>query len=172
MDNSAISENAAAGLAIIATVVFATVIFSILSGLFSGTESLVEKSSFDVNVVLGMGADGNLDVPVIRLSYEKGAPLPVNRTAITLIDPNRKSHRVQAGVLVDGIIERGDVWYIFYYDHEEPGASDYWYTDEPEMVFSTAYHSGVEPFMPPGTWRLVLEDLQNRERLIDLSLDL
>jgi hypothetical protein len=172
MDERAISENAAAVLAIIATVIFATVIFSIFSGLFSGSENRVEEPVFDVDVVMGLGERGNTNIPVIRLSYEKGAPLPLNQTRIDVVDPRRLSHPVRAAVLIDGIIEKGDVLYVFYFDHEDPEPSDYWITDEPEMVFGTIYHQGIGMFSPPGKWKFVLIDKRTGRKLVEETVDL
>ncbi|KQC05654.1 MAG: hypothetical protein APR53_06885 [Methanoculleus sp. SDB] len=172
MDERAISENAAAMLAIIATVIFATVIFSVLSGLFSGSETLVEEPAFDVDVVMGLGETGSTDTPVIRLSYEKGAPIPLNQTRIDVVDPRRISHPVRAAVLIDDVLQKGDVWYVFYFDHDDPEATDYWITDEPEMVFGTSYHQGIGVFSPPGKWKFVLVNKNTGRTLIEETIDL
>lgn len=172
MDEHAISENAAAVLAIIATVIFATVIFSLLSGLFTGSETLVEEPVFDVDIVMGLGERGNTDIPVIRLSYEKGAPLPLNQTTIDVVDPRRVSHSVRAAVLIDDVIQKGDVWYVFYYDHEDAEVSDYWITDEPEMVFATTYHQGIGMFSPPGKWKFVLVNKKTGRKLVEETFDI
>ena len=84
---------------------------------------------------------------------------------VYLTDPEGGLHNVETAILTNAIPAGGRAAYIFYLPVE--GRSGYWITDEPEMVFTTAYHPGVQAFSPGGDWRVVVYDQTLRENRID-----
>ena len=167
MRHGAISQNTAAGVVIIGTVLFATVVFAMLSGL-TGSDGLgITAPEFSIEVVQGLGRSGELDTYILKLDYIDGFPLQVNDTEIILIDPDKHRHEVLPATVSDYSIIRGDTWYIFYLDLNDPGATDYWLTDCSDMVFSTTYHAGVEPFNPPGTWKIEIQNSKTKKLIFE-----
>ena len=58
-----------------------------------------------------------------------------------LTDPEGGLHNVETAILTNATPTGGRAAYIFYLPVD--GRSGYWITDEPEMVFTTAYHPGL-----------------------------
>jgi hypothetical protein len=172
MSTGAIPENVGAILIIIATVIFATIFYAVLSGLAGMDNPGVTQAKFEVDQVLGIGASGKGDTPVIRLGYREGMAIPANCTDVRLTDPYGTQHRVLAAILRDGVIEAGDEFYIFSCRYDDPRTTGYWYTDEADMIFTTAYRDlcGPEPFSPPGRWKLTVIDERFGKKMIDTTL--
>ncbi|MDD3856764.1 MAG: hypothetical protein PHP43_01790 [Methanoculleus sp.] len=82
-----------------------------------------------------------------------------------LTDPEGGLHNVETAILTNATPAGGRAAYIFYLPVD--GRSGYWITDEPEMVFTTAYHPGVHPFSPGGDWRVVVYDQTLRKNRVD-----
>ncbi len=82
-----------------------------------------------------------------------------------LTDPEGGLHNVETAILTNATPTGGRAAYIFYLPVD--GRSGYWITDEPEMVFTTAYHPGVHPFSPGGDWRVVVYDQTLRKNRVD-----
>jgi len=111
-----------------------------------------------VEIAAGYGDGGSTDTPVVRITGTQDA---INLTAsrVYLIDPGGTLHNVETAILRNATLGEGMTAYVFYLPVDGlPAASGYWITDEPDMVFSTAYHSGVRPFSPGGQWRIVIYD--------------
>jgi hypothetical protein len=174
MDSHALSENVGAIAIIIATVIFATIIYTVLSGLAMMDNPGVTRAKFDADVIMGTGASGVPDTPVIRIHYLEGPALPLNGTEVRLTSPEGVSFGVMAAILHDRTIEAGDVWYLFHYDHSDPFTTGYWITDEPDLVFSTLYQDRcvAEPFSPPGRWKLEISDIRYRKQVLKAYLDI
>ena len=85
---------------------------------------------------------------------------------VYLTDPEGGLHNVETAIFADRA--DGRAAYIFYLPVE--GHSGYWITDEPEMVFTTVYHPGVQAFSPGGDWRVVVYDQALRKNRIDRVL--
>lgn len=170
MDEFGISENVAAAIAIILAVLFATVIFAAVSGVFSGEEQLVAKSQFDLSLVKGMGSDGKLDTLIIMVTYVNGPALDLNYVVINLYDPEGNKFRAMKSVVADNYLAKGNVLYIFYYDYQDPDATDYWYTDNGDLVFTQESIEGVGHFSPPGTWKLIIYDTIENRKLFDATI--
>jgi hypothetical protein len=170
MDELAISDNLAGAIAIILAVMFATVIFAAVSGVFGGGEELLEKSQFDLSLVRGMGPDGKLDALVIMVTYVNGPALDLDYLVFNLYNPEGTKFRAMKSVLTDDYLVKGDVLYIFFYDYEDQEATDYWYTDEGDMVFTMESIEGVGHFSPPGTWKLVIHDTIENRKLFDANI--
>ena len=82
---------------------------------------------------------------------------------VYLTDPGR----VLRNVVTAGLSDRADggASYIFYLPAE--GHSGYWITDESDLVFTAARHSGIRPFSPEGEWRVVVYDPSQRKNRVD-----
>jgi hypothetical protein len=172
MEGRLISENVGAILIIIGTVIFATIIFSVLSGFARMENPGVTTSKFEVNLILGTGPSGLSDTPVIRVGYLEGLAIPVESAVIRLTDPYGTDHAVLPAIIRDGEIEAGGVWYIFCFAHGDPRTSGYWYTDDAGVIFTTRYRNlcGPEPFSPPGTWKLTIVDDRYGKKLVAAAL--
>ena len=112
-------------------------------------------SASPVEVVAGQN-----ETPVIRI-----APGVANLTEcrVYLTDPGGMLRNVETAVLSDSA--DGGAAYIFYLPAE--GHSGYWITDEPDLVFTAARHSGIRPFSPEGEWRIVVYDQSQRKNRVD-----
>ena len=74
---------------------------------------------------------------------------------------------METAILRNTTLAEGRAAYIFYLPIDDPAASGYWITDEPDMVFTDAYHPGVRPFSPGGEWRIVVYDRFSMKNRID-----
>ena len=120
-----------------------------------------------VEIVTGYGDGGSADIPVVRIT---GMQDTINLTTsrIYLIDPGGTLHDVETAILRNTTPGEEMTAYVFYLPVDDmPAASGYWITDEPEMVFSTAYHTGVHPFYPGGQWRIVIYDPGSMKNRVD-----
>ena len=110
---------------------------------------------------------GYADAPAIRISGTESA-INLTECRIYLIDPEGTLRGVETAILANATLGVGQAAYIFNFPVDDrPAASGYWITDEPEMVFTTAYHPGVHPFSPGGDWRVVVYDQTLRKNRVD-----
>ena len=169
--DSALSDITATILIIILVVALAAVIAALILGI----PILPNKptlAAFKADTVMGKNTH---DVPVIRLYQMAGAPLSqeytqgehqvVNFTRVRLTDPTGKSFKVMTAQSMTGkTIEKGESFYIFYYNTHVASDSPYiWITNFPSRVFSD---SSVEPFSPHGTWKVLVTDEKDTNMVI------
>jgi hypothetical protein len=107
---------------------------------------------------------GYAGTPVIRMT---GDGINFTECRVYLTDPGGVLHNVETAILRNTTLAEGKAAYIFYLPIDDPAASGYWITDEPEMVLSAAYHPGVQPFSPGGEWRVVVYDQSLRKNRVD-----
>ncbi len=172
--DSAISENVATILIIILVVALA----AIIAALVLGIPLLPNKpvlAAFKADTVMGTG-----NVPVIRLYQMAGAPLiqeytqythsPINGTKVKLVDPTGKTLTAVTAISMTGkTIEKGEPFYIFYYNTGGTEAPWIWITNNPSRVFNDV----VQPFTPHGTWKLIITEEKDTNMVIyqqDLKL--
>lgn len=113
------------------------------------------SSASPVEVVAGQNG-----APAIRIAAGAG---DLTGCRVYLTDPGGVLHNVETAVLADGADCRAA--YIFHLPVE--GCSGYWITDEPDLVFTAARHSGIRPFSPEGEWRVVVYDQLQRKNRVD-----
>jgi hypothetical protein len=129
-------------------------------------------SALPVEVVAGYGDGGSAEAPVIRISGTQNA-INLTTCRIYLIDPKGALYEVETAILRNATLSEGMTAYVFHLPVDDlPTASGYWITDEPEMVFSAAYHPGVHPFSPGGQWRLVVYDPGSMKNRVDQVLQI
>jgi len=115
-------------------------------------------SVIPVEIVTGYGDSGSTDIPVVRITGSEDA-INLTTSRVYLIDPGGELHNVETAILRNTTLSEGVTAYVFHLPVDDlPAASGYWITDDPDMVFSTTYHSGVRPFSPGGQWRIVVYD--------------
>jgi FlaG/FlaF family flagellin (archaellin) len=170
--DSAISEIIATTLIIVLVVALA----AIIAVLVLGIPLLPEKpvlAAFSADTVMGRGSSGPNTVPVIRLYQMAGAPLiqdyteyhhsAINGTKVKLVSPDGKTlTAVKADSLQGKTVEKGEPFYIFYYN---TGGSEYpwiWITNDPARVFN----SNVQPLLPHGTWKLMVTEEKDTNMII------
>ncbi|MDK2915528.1 MAG: hypothetical protein PWR25_85 [Euryarchaeota archaeon] len=107
------------------------------------------------------GYNGTL---VIRVAADAGN---LTECRVYLTDPRGVLHNVNTAVFANRTPGDGRPAYIFYLPIEDPAASGYWITDEPDLVFTDAHHSGIRPFSPGGDWRVVVYDQAQRKNRVD-----
>jgi hypothetical protein len=110
---------------------------------------------------------GYAGTPVIRIT---GDGINLTECRVYLTDPEGVLHNVETAILRNTTLAEGRAAYIFYLSIDDPAASGYWITDEPEMVFTAAYHPGVQPFSPGGEWRVVVYDRNLMKNRIDRAV--
>jgi subtilisin-like proprotein convertase family protein len=87
----------------------------------------------------------------------------INGTKVKLINPTGKTFTVvNADSMTGKTIEKGEPFYIFYYNTGGTEAPWIWITNDPSRVFS----STVQPFSPHGTWRLMITDEKDTNMVI------
>ncbi|OPY36293.1 MAG: hypothetical protein A4E34_00315 [Methanoregula sp. PtaU1.Bin006] len=167
--DSAISDTVATTLIIILVVALAAVIAIIIMGvpLLPQQPTL---AAFKADTVMGSTTK---NVPVIRLyqmagasltqEYTEGGHQVVNFTRVRLVDPTGKSHKVQTAISMRGkTIEKGEPFYIFYYNTGGTESPWIWITNDPSRVFA----STVQPFSPHGTWKVLVTDEKDTNMVI------
>ena len=113
---------------------------------------------------------GYADTPAIRIS---GGECAINLThcRIYLIDPEGTLRGVETAILKNATLGVGQAAYIFNFPVDDrPAASGYWITDEPDLIFTAAYHPGIHPFSPGGQWRIVVYDRVLMKNRVDQVL--
>lgn len=170
--DSAISEMIATTLIIILVVALA----AIIAALVLGIPLLPNKpvlAAFTADTIMGRGSSGPNTVPVIRLYQMAGAPLVqeyteshhsrINGTKVKLVSPEGKTFTaVNADSMRGKTVEKGEPFYIFYYN---TGGSEYpwiWITNDPARVFN----SNVQPILPHGTWKLLITEEKDTNMII------
>lgn len=157
--DSALSEIIATTLIIVLVVLLA----AIIAALILGIPLLPNKpvlAAFKADTVMGTG-----NIPVIRLYQMAGAPLiqeypgvhtAINGTKVKLVNPNGKLFTVLTAQSMTGhTIEKGEPFYLFYTDTGLASDAPYmWITNDPSRVF----HDAVQPFLPHGTWKLIITE--------------
>lgn len=166
---SAISDTVATTLIIILVVALAAVIAAIIMGipLLPAKPML---AAFKADTVMGSTTK---NVPVIRMyqlagdplmqNYTEGGHSVPNWTRVRLLDPTGKSLKVQTAISMRGkTIEKGEPFYIFYYNTGGTESPWIWITNDPSRVFS----STVQPFSPHGTWKVLVTDEKDTNMVI------
>ena len=170
--DSAISETMATILIIILVVALA----GIIAALVLGIPLLPNKpvlAAFKADTVMGRASPGVYNVPVIRLYQMAGAPLiqeyseyhhsKINGTKVKLVNPEGKTFTaVNADSMRGKTVEKGEPFYLFYYN---TGGSEYpwiWITNDPARVFN----SNVQPLLPHGTWKLLITEEKDTNMVI------
>lgn len=167
MKQGPISTGTATVCAIIIAAVMMTVVAGVLLPPGEGTGLTVPgvSSASPVEVVAGYAG-----TPVIRIT---GDGINLTECRVYLTDPAGVLRNVETAILRNTTLAEGRAAYIFYLPIDDPAASGYWLTDEPEMVFTTAHHPGVQLFSPDGEWRVVVYDgnlMKNRiDRVVPVS---
>jgi energy-converting hydrogenase Eha subunit A len=173
---SAISEMVATTLIIILVVALAAIIAALILGI-PLTPNKPVLAAFSSDVVMGANRSAltHLDVPIIQLYQMAGDPLSqeftagthstINGTKVKIIDPTGKMYTiVSAQSLTGRDIKKGDSYYIFHFINAGE-TNQYWLTNNPKRVFSSS-DSGVQPFSPRGTWRLVITDEKDTNTIL------
>jgi hypothetical protein len=162
-------------------IVFLVIAAGMVAGVYifgSVDAGYLEKPSFayfSTDTVLGIGGDGNADVPVIRISQSQGDRLEQHYTegthsgiegmTITLVDPDGDAHEVVQSITMKGdSVDIAEGYYIFYYDLANPAESDYWITNDPGRIFGPRYH--VHPFPITGTWEIIITDEDHQDTVV------
>lgn len=161
-------------------VLLVVAISAIIAAIIMGIPLLPQKpalAAFSVGVVNGVssGSPHTQTVPVIRFdqvagdrltqNYTQGVHTKINQTKIKLLDPNGRMITVVQSVTMTGTeIEKGETFYIFRRDVGEP--NQYWLTNDPARIFNYSKWSGVEPFTPHGSWRLIITDEKDTNMVI------
>ncbi len=156
-----ISTGTASACAVIIAAVMTTVVAAALLVPGEGTGAPVLSPASPVETVAGYAG-----VPAIRISGT-GNPVNLTECRVYLIDPGGTLLDVETAILQNTTLAEGQATYIFHFPVNDSLASGYWITDEPGMVFSTAYHPGIQPFSPGGQWRVVVYDPQSMKNRID-----
>lgn len=170
--DSAISEMMATTLIIILVVILAVIVVALISGIPLLPNKPV-LAAFSADTVMGRGSAGPNTVPVIRLYQMAGAPLTqeytehshskINGTRIKLVNPNGKTlTAVNADSMTGKTIEKGEPFYIFYYNTGGSESPWIWITNDPTRVFN----SEVQPLLPHGTWKLMITEEKDTNMII------
>jgi len=170
--DSAISEIVAASLVLVLVVALAVIVAAVIFGipLLPQNPTL---AAFKADTVMGLGSGGTYNVPVITLSQMAGAPLVqdynvghhsvINYTRVKLLNPEGKTFTVvNADSMTGKTIEKGETFYIFYYNTGGTESPWIWITNDPSRVFS----STVQPFSPHGNWRVIVTDEKDTNMVI------
>ncbi|MDV2480586.1 hypothetical protein F8E02_00900 [Methanoculleus sp. Wushi-C6] len=161
MKQGPISTGTATVCAIVMAAVMMTVVAGVLLSPGDGGEisSLGLPSHSPVEAVAGYGG-----APVIRIT---ASAVNLTECRVYLTGPDGILHNVETAILGNAALDDGRAAYIFYLPIDDPAASGYWITDEPEMVFTANHHPGVRPFSPGGEWRVVVYDRRSMKNRID-----
>ncbi len=157
------------GTATVCAIIIATVLMTVVAaGLLvpgEGTGAAgpaLTLPTLRVEAVTGYGG-----APAICISGRERA-INLTECRVYLIDPEGTLRDVDAAILDNATLGDGQAAYIFHLPVDDrPAASGYWITDEPEMVFTAAYHPGIRPFSPGGQWRVVVYDRVSMKNRID-----
>lgn len=173
-NGNAISEITASVLILVLVVALAAIIAAVIFGIPLLPNKPV-LAAFSADVVMGADtvAPHTLDVPTIRLYQMGGDPLiqeftagthsAINGTKIRIVDPTGKMYTIVSAVSLQGkSIKKGEAYYVFHYRVGEP--SEYWLTNDASRVFT--YPSGVLPFTPHGTWRLLITEEKDTNMIL------
>jgi len=156
------------GTATVGAIIIAAVMMTVVAGVLlpqgEGTGLTVPgvSSASPVEAVAGYAG-----TPVIRMT---GDGINLTECRVYLTDPEGILHNVETAILRNATLAEGGAAYIFYLPIDDPAASGYWITDEPDMVFTDAYHPGVRPFSPDGEWRVVVYDRLSMKNRIDRGI--
>lgn len=174
--DSAISEIIATTLIIVLVVLLAAIIAVIVLGIPLLPEKPV-MAAFSADTVMGKNRTSSPDynVPVIRLyqmagdsliqEYTAGGHSAINGTKVKLVDPTGKIYTaVTAQSMTGKTLEKGEPFYIFHYHTGGSEAPWIWITNNPSRVFTEA--SGVEAFLPHGTWKLMITEEKDTNMII------
>ncbi len=158
MKGGAISTVTATLCAVVIATVMMTVVAAILlaPGEGAGLSSPKISPAPPVEVIAGYNG-----TPVIRIA---GDGINFTECRVYLTDPGGVLHNVEIAVLAN--TASADM-YIFYLPIKDRSAPGYWITDDPDLVFTSAYHSGIRPFLPDGEWRVVVYDQRSMKNRID-----
>jgi len=167
--DSALSETIATTLIIILVVALVAVIAAILMGV----PLLPQQPTFAAFKADTMMGSTSKNVPIIRLYQMAGAPLVqeyneghhsvINYTRIKLINPAGKTLTVvNADSMRGKTLEKGETFYIFYYNTGGSESPWIWITNDPSRVFSSV----VQPFSPRGTWKVLVTDEKDTNMVI------
>jgi energy-converting hydrogenase Eha subunit A len=170
--DSAISDIIATTLIIVLVVALAVIVVAIVMGIPLLPNKPV-LAAFSADSVMGSSGSA-LNVPIIRLYQVAGAPLVqeytegghsgINGTKVKLVDPNGKIFTVLTAQSMKGkTVEKGEPFYIFYYNTGVASDTPYmWITNDPSRVFNSA----VQPFLPHGTWKLMITEEKDTNMII------
>ena len=172
--DSAISEIIATTLIIILVVALAAIVAALVLGI-PLLPSKPVLAAFSADTVMGTG-----NVPVIRLYQMAGNPLiqeytegghsVINGTKLKLVNPDGKTFTVVTADSMRGkTIEKGEPFYLFYYNTGGSESPWIWITNNPSRVFIDV----VQPFSPHGTWKLLITEEKDTNMVIcqqDLKL--
>jgi hypothetical protein len=154
------------GTATVCAIIIATVLMTVVAAglLIPGEETGVAGRTLTLPVE---AVTGYADAPAIRISGTESA-INLTRCRIYLIDPEGTLRGVETAILENTTLGAGQTVYIFNFPRDDrPAASGYWITDEPDMIFTAAYHPGIRPFSPGGQWRIVVYDTNSMKNRID-----
>lgn len=154
MGRGPISTGTATVFAVVIAAVMMTAVAAVLLPPGDGPGLSLPDTASPVEVVAGHNGTA-----VIRVAM--GAA-NLTECRVYLTNPEGGLHNVETAILTDSA--DGQAAYIFCFP--APDRSGYWITDEPKMVFTTAYHPGVQAFSP-GDWRVVVYDQTLRKNRID-----
>lgn len=157
------------GTATVCAIVMAAVMMTVVAGVLLSPGDGAERSSLGLSSHSPVEAvAGYAGTPVIRIT---GDGINITECRVYLTDPAGVLHNVETAILRNTTLAEGRAAYIFYFPVDDrPGASGYWITDEPEMVFSDAYLPGVRPFSLDGEWRVVVYDRRSMKNRIDRAV--
>ncbi|MCK9318313.1 MULTISPECIES: hypothetical protein [unclassified Methanoculleus] len=153
------------GTATVCAIIIATVMMTVVAGvlLLSGeTARITVPGVSPASPVEAVASHAG--TPVIRIT---GSTINFTECRVYLTDPDGVLHNVETAILGNATLADGRAAYIFCLLTDDPAASGYWITDEPNIVFSAAYHPGVRPFSPDGEWRVVVYDRRSMKNRID-----
>ena len=157
MGRGPISTGTATVFAVVIAAVMMTAVAAVLLPPGDGAGLSLPDTASPVEVIAGYNGTA-----VIRVAM--GAA-NLTECRVYLTDPEGGLHNVETAILTNATPAGGRAAYIFYLPVE--GRSGYWITDEPEMVFTTAYHPGVQAFSPGGDWRVVVYDQLLKKNRVD-----
>ncbi len=162
-------------------IILVVALAAIITALVLGIPLLPNKpvmAAFTADVVMGANTSSShgLNVPTIRLYQMAGDPLvqeftpgthsAINGTRVKIIDPAGKMYTVVTAISMRGReIGKGNSYYVFHYRVGEP--NEYWLTNDPDRVFDKPpAGSGVLPFSPRGTWKLLITEEKDTNMVI------
>lgn len=183
MDNSGVSEVISSML-----IVFLVIAAALIAGVFifgSVDETYLQEPAFayfSTDVIVGVGSDGQKNVPVVKIYQAYGDDLEQRYTPnthsgiegmkIMLYDPDGNGHEVVQSVTMSGdTVDIAENYYIFYYNLANPLEADYWITNDLRRINGPGYH--VQPFPFHGIWRMIITEEDCQDTIIaDIPLSL
>ncbi|MDD4567062.1 MAG: hypothetical protein PHU37_04080 [Methanoculleus chikugoensis] len=159
MKRGSISTGTATIFAVVIAAVMMTAVAAVLlpPGETAGITVPGRSSASPVEAVAGYNGTS-----VIRIAADA---VNLTECRVYLTDPGGVLHNVETAVLTNTTPADGRAAYIFYLPVD--GRSGYWITDEPDLVFTDTYHSGIRSFSPGGDWRVVVYDQLLKKNRID-----